>query len=50
MVLAPLRRGVHTFRAYDEFTFGFKAGMTYTIVVRKAAMAHRIEPDTERRE
>ena len=28
MVLAPLSRGTHTLHAFDEFTFGFEAGIT----------------------
>jgi hypothetical protein len=34
MVVAPLSRGTHTLRAYDEFDiFDFQAGITYTINV-----------------
>ena len=34
MVVAPLSRGTHTLRAYDEFgIFDFQAGITYTINV-----------------
>ena len=34
LVLHPLSRGTHTFRAYDEFAiFNFQAGITYTINV-----------------
>jgi hypothetical protein len=34
MVVAPLSRGTHTLRAYDEFApFDFSAGITYTINV-----------------
>jgi hypothetical protein len=34
LVLSPMSRGTHTFRAYDEFYGGsFQAGITYTIVV-----------------
>ncbi len=34
MVLKPLSRGRHTLHAFDTFSFGFAAGITYTIVVR----------------
>lgn len=35
MVIAPLSRGTHTLRAYDEFgALDFQAGITYTINVR----------------
>jgi hypothetical protein len=34
LVIAPLSRGTHTLRLYDEFqAFGFQAGITFTIVV-----------------
>jgi hypothetical protein len=33
LVIGPLSRGSHTFSAYDEFSSGFTAGITYTINV-----------------
>jgi hypothetical protein len=35
LVVGPLSRGTHTFRAYDEFAaINFTAGITYNVVVR----------------
>ena len=33
LVVGPLSRGAHSFSAYDEFSNGFTAGITYTINV-----------------
>jgi hypothetical protein len=34
LVTTPLSRGTHTLRTFDEFSDGFSAGTTFTIIVR----------------